>query len=197
MWYPAKITTPAAAEPVTLIEAKEHCRVIERDGDGNVLPFEDDDLIERLIATARDHVERYCGVRFASQTVEIACDRFADFVRLPEAPVLSITKVAYVDTAGTTQTLDAAIYELRPDGLEPSIALKYGQQWPTVRLGSRITVTAVVGYGDVPQAVKHAMLMLIGAWYANREQVLVGVSVSDLPMSASVDALLCNHRRGI
>lgn len=188
MWYPAKITVAAAAEPVTLTEAKLHCRVDFAD---------DDDLLERLISVARDHVERYCGVRFASETVEITCDCFADFARLPEAPVSSVTKIAYVDTAGATQTLDTSVYELRPDGLEPSIALKYGQQWPAIQLGSRITVTAVVGYGDAPEAVKHAMLMLIGAWYENREQVLVGVSGADLPMSASVDALLCNFRRGI
>lgn len=187
MWYPAKVITPAASEPITLDEAKRQSRVDTAD---------DDALIERLITAARDHVERYCAVRFAAQTLEIGCGGFADFCRLPEAPVTSIVSVSYIDTAGATQTLDAAVYNLNLDGLEPSISLSYGERWPSIRMNSRIIVTADVGYATMPAAVLHAMLMLVATWYENREQVLVGASVSDLPLSASIDALLCNFRRG-
>lgn len=188
MWYQATITTAATSEPVTLEEVKAQ---------GIVDHTDDDDLIERLIATARDHVEHYCGVRFASQTVETKCDCFADLRRLPEAPVSSVTSITYVDVAGATQTLQTDVYELRKDGLEPSIALKYGQVWPTVQPGSRITVTAVVGYDAAPEAVSHAMLMLVATWYSQRENILIGATVENLPMPSSVDALLCNFRRGV
>jgi uncharacterized phiE125 gp8 family phage protein len=188
MWYPATITEAASSEPVTLDEAKAQ---------GIVDHTDDDALLQRLVRAARDHVEHYCGVRFASQTVEVKCDRFADLCRLPEAPVTSITSIGYVDGNGDTKTLGETIYQLRPDGLEPSVALAYGKQWPAVQPGSRITLTAVVGYENAPPAVRHAMLMLVATWYVQRENILVGATVENLPMPASVDALLCNFRRGV
>lgn len=189
MWYPASITTPAAAEPVSWDEAEAHLRL---DGDTS-----EQALVERLIAAARAHVEAYTGTRLASQTVSVKCDCFTDLARLPEAPVTSVTSIEYVDTAGTTQTLSTDVYELRADGIEAAIVRKYNQVWPAIRLGSRITLTAVVGYAAAPDDVRHAMLLLVGAWYENREQTVVGVSVADLPMPVSAEALLANHRRGI
>ncbi len=114
-------------------------------------------------AAARSHVEAYCGTRLASQTVSIKCDGFSDFVRLSESPVQSVSSVSYVDASGATQTLSADVYELRSDGLEAAIVLKYGQAWPSIRQGSRITVTVVVGYAAVPPAIVHAMLLRIQA----------------------------------
>jgi len=46
-------------------------------------------------------------------------------------------------------------------------------------------VTATVG-GNVPEAVKHALLLLIGQSVDNREPVKAG--------ETNVDWLLCNHR---
>ena len=37
--------------------------------------------------------------------------------------------------------------------------------------------------GQLPAPLIHAMLLLIGQLYANREPVVVGVSVSELPLS--------------
>ncbi|MBB4272784.1 head-tail connector protein [Rhizobium mongolense] len=180
MWYPAKVTDPATAEPVTLDEVKRRLRI----------DFEDDDAdIELMIASARDHAEKYCNVRFASQTVEMKCDGFCDLDRLPEAPVSSVTSISYVDTDGAAQTLATSVYELRADALEAAIVTKYGEQWPPIRLGSRITVTAVVGYAEAPPAVKHAILLFIADAYEARENA----KIEDW---TALDALLCNYRRG-
>lgn len=180
MWYPSKVTTPATNEPVSLDEAKRRLRVTFDD---------DDDDIDLMISSARDHAEKYCNTRFAEQTVEMKCDGFCDFVRLPEAPVKSITTVSYVDTAGASQAVPETVYELRNDGLEASIALKYGEQWPPIQMGSRIVVTAIVGYAAPPPAVKHAILLHLGDAYENREN-------TELPEWTAFDALLCNFRRG-
>lgn len=188
MWYPATITTPATAEPVTRAQAKEQCNVDVDDKD-------DDALLDRLIAAARNHVEKYCSSRFAAQTVTIKCDCFADMARLPEAPVASITSISYVDTSGADQTLAASVYELRADGLEAAVVLKYNQTWPAIRPGSRITTVAVVGYAAAPEAVTHAMLGLVAHWFENREAVVIGETSTAIDMF--IDALLCNHRRGM
>lgn len=181
MWYPATVTVAATDEPVSLVEAKRQVHAED---------FADDDAqLGLLISAARDHVEKYCNTRFAAQTVTIKCDCFADMVRLPEAPVSSVTSITYVDTSGVTQTLADTVYELRADGLESSITLKYGQSWPTNQPKSRITVTAVVGYTDAPPAVKHAMLLWLSSGYEMREN-------ASADAWTTFDCLLSNNRRG-
>jgi uncharacterized phiE125 gp8 family phage protein len=187
MWYSPKTTTGVSSEPITLAEAKVQVRV------GGAA---EDTLIQRLITTARDHVEKVCGQYFAQRTVEVHCDAFCDFARLEVLPVITVSGIDYIDGAGAPQVLDDSIYDLRSDGLEASIITKPGNTWPTIQRGSRIKVTADVGVAGAPPTVVHAMMLLIGAWYDNREQTAIGVSVADLPETVAVDALLCNDRRG-
>ncbi|MDW9899114.1 hypothetical protein GOB10_25750 [Sinorhizobium meliloti] len=179
MWYPPKVTTPPT-EPVTVADAKRQSVVLHDD---------DNALFEALIAAARDHVERYCGTPLATQTIEVKCDSFCDMARLPLAPAQSVTSISYVDTDGATQALATSVYEERFDGLEAAIVTKYGQHWPAIHPGSRIILTAVVGYADLPASIKHAMLLWIADAYENREN-------DAAPAWSAFDALLCNHRRG-
>jgi uncharacterized phiE125 gp8 family phage protein len=182
MWYGATIATPATDPIVTDVEAKAQLRVDHSD---------EDTLIGSIRQAACAHVELYCGVRFNSQTLTLKCDAFADFARLPEGPIASITSITYVDVDGATQTLATSVYELRADGYEAAIVLKFNQSWPTPRVGSQITVTAVAGAAAAPADVKAATLLLIGHLYANREAA--GEALAVIPMG--VDALLANHRR--
>ena len=126
------------------------------------------------------------------RTVTVKCDSFDDFAHFPVVPLISVSSVSYVDGAGANQTLSTDVYEVRTDGLVASLALKSGQTWPTPRTGSRITATAVVGYATVPPSVKHAMLLLVAHWVAERETVNVGNIVNTVPHAA--DALLVNYR---
>lgn len=177
MWYPAKVTVPPS-EPLTVVEARRQCNVFHDD---------DDVYFNGLIAAARDHAERYLGTPIAEQTVEVKCDCFADFSRLSVAPVSEVD-IAYTDTDGQPQTLADSVYELRADGLEVSIVLKYGQAWPPTQVGSRISVTAVVGYEEIPPAIKHAMLLWISEAYEKREN-------GEIPEWTAFDNLLWNYRR--
>ncbi|MGO7750480.1 hypothetical protein ACC708_09100 [Rhizobium ruizarguesonis] len=179
MWYPPKVTQ-APSEPITKEEAKRQCVVLHDD---------DDALFEALISVVRDHVERYCNTPLATQTVELKCDAFCDFDRLPLAPAQSVTSIAYVAADGTDAEVDIADIEERFDGLEASVVPAYGKQWPLARSGSRITTTVVVGYESLPPSIKHAMLLWIAEAYEKRE--------NDAPPSwTAFDVLLCNHRRG-
>lgn len=183
MWYPAAITAAAASEPVTLDEVKAQSRIETTD---------EDTYLGGLIAAARAHVESYCGLRIITQTVAAKCDSFADLETLPIAPVASVSSVTYVDPAGATQTLSASVYEVRADGLTASIVLKYGQAWPSIQDGSRITVTAICGTATAPAEIKHAILMLTAHWFNNREAV--GQN-NTAPVPMAVEALLANWRR--
>lgn len=180
MWYPSTIGAPGT-EPVTSAQAKEQCGI-----GSSETAF--DTKITRLITAARSHVEGYTGMRFGSRSATMKCDGFADFERLSEAPVSALASISYVDTDGVTQTLSTDVYELRADGFETAIVLKYGQTWPSIQIGSRITVTATVGYSTTPEAVVHAMLLWIADAFAEREPVPAGEF-------STLDALLANHRR--
>ncbi len=187
MWYPAKIAAGSVTEPVTVADAKAQCRVTTSSEDA---------YFDRLIKAARAHVEKVCNLRFAEQALTIDCTSFADFARIPESPIQSAGAViTYVDAAGEAATLADTVYTVHDDGFEPSICLKPGQNWPGIQQGSRITLAATFG-GSAPDEVQHAMLLLIGAWYENREETAIGVTVASLPRSANVDALLVNSRRG-
>lgn len=182
MWYPHTVTVAAASEPVTATEAKTQCRIDGSDSDSD---------IAGLIAAARGYVESYLGSPLISRTVTVKCNRFADFAAFPVVPLSSVSGITYVDGAGSTQTLSTSVYEVRSDGLTASIALKNDQSWPDIQTGSRITVTAVVGYSSVPDEIKHAILLLISQWYDNR------AAASDRPLIEvphAVEALLANRR---
>lgn len=186
MWYPAAVPAPSA-EPVTLTQAKAHLRVDHSD---------DDAVITGLIKAARSHIEAACAVRFASRSsATFKCDFFSDMARLPEAPVVSIGSISYTDTTGATQTLSTSVYELRSDGLDAAVILKSGQSWPGIEMGSRITVTAAIGYATPPDEISHAILMLVGHFYDSRSAVSVGETGSELPFA--VNALISNYRRGV
>ena len=180
MWYPSTVTVPISAEVVTIEQARDQVRADT--GDGN------DTNLTRLINMSRQHVEKVCGVRLGSQTIVALCDSFDDLARLPEAPVTSITSITYIDQDGATQTLATSVYELRAEGLETAVVLKYGQSWPSIRLGSRITMTAVVGFATAEPAHIHAILLHMADAFENREPAVVGGMTV-------FDALLINHRR--
>ena len=178
-----KTTVPPAAEPVTLAEAKLHLRVDHTS---------DDTLISALIVAAREHVENYLGGSLVQQTraVYLSSGPYSPF-RLPCGPVQSIESVKYTDSDGGEHTVSEDLYYLTPGG---ELCLETFESWPTARLrgpgaieivyttGYEPVVTVIPGEeeGDpdteetdydanIPQAIKQAMLLLIGEWYEQRE----------------------------
>lgn len=177
-WLPPVVTVAPASEPLTLAQAKAHCRVDGSDSDTE---------LNSMIVAARSFVEDYCGIKLVAQTVVLRCSSFCDFIDLPIAPVASIASITYLDSAGAEQTLSTDIYESVLTDLEPIIRLKINQSWPSVReAADAIRVTVSAGYASLPAPIHHAMLLLIGSWFDSR-------AVGELPEGAK--ALLSNYRR--
>ncbi|MGN6549753.1 MAG: head-tail connector protein [Pararhizobium sp.] len=205
MWYPSKVIQPASATPVSVQDAQRQCGI-------EAVGSDDEALLQRLIAAASRYVERYCGIRLMTQTVEAKCDGFEDFAYVSEAPVQSISYISYLDPAGEAQTLDPTGYELRNDDLDVSIVPTFGSRWPGTRPRSRITVTAVVGYDSVDEPIRQALLRLVQSFYLSvgAEASLMSETVdgvgelrysSPVIMQQAIDgavaSLLCNYRRGV
>lgn len=180
---PVRVTAPAAL-PITLAEAKAHCRVSHSD---------DDTLISALIAAAVSHVDGRGGILGRCLIDQTWRQDFPgwpddDRIRLPFSNVSSITSVVYFDASGTQQTLSASLYWLQADALSSYLWLR--EAFPIPNLDDDrpdpVRVTFVAGYGDaaaVPPAIKAALLLLIGHLYENREASLVGqIQVEQLPL---------------
>lgn len=172
-----------AVEPVSTDEAKTHLRITHTD---------DNTYIDTLVKAARLYCERATRRAFITQTWDLAAECFDDDeIELTPGPLQSITHVKYYDTDGTLQTLSTDVYEADITDCVGYARLKYNQYWPTIRSGlyNGVQVRYVAGYGnsatDVPANIKHAIKILVSHWYEIREPVIVGASVTDVPMSVS------------
>ena len=164
-----KRLTEPATEPVTLAEAKAHCRV---DIDA------DDTLIQGYIRTARELCEDYVERAFVTQQLQMKLDQWPIEVELPRPPMSNAgTTTAVIVTytlsdTGATQTLPASVYRVDRDATPGVVRNLYGGTWPSNRDDQNsISVTWWAGYDDVsaiPQRVKNAVLMTVLALYEGR-----------------------------
>ena len=189
--------TAPAVEPVSVSEAKAHLRVDISD---------DDAYIGALITAARRYCEEYLDRALVSQQLTVRMDTFPYEFELPRPPMatsgtLTATTVTYALDPGssgtatpTTTTLSASSYRVDRDSTPGRIRTVYGGSWPShLSDPNSVTVTWWAGYGaagsDVPQSIRHAMLMLIGHLYENRQAaVATGAVPQDVPFG--VKALL-------
>jgi len=187
------LKTAPTAEPVSVSEAKTQSRI-----DIST----DDTYIGTLITAAREAAENYTNRAFISQTWEYYLTTFAnsgrefDEIILPKAPLQSVTSVIYTDTDGVSQTLSSSLYTVDAKGEEGRIVPAYGQAWPSTRwVPNAVKVTFIAGYGDagtaVPAAIKHAILLMVGQYYEQREDLIVGTIQTK--MSNGATALLDHH----
>ncbi len=178
-----RLITAPASYPVTLAEAKTHCRI-----DGT----DEDALVEGLIAAATEHIELYTGRAIVSQTWEAVYDSFSDAMVLPKGPVIAVTYVTYIDTAGAEQTVSSVNYSL-DSASDPQWVVKAANYtWPPVSEGvNNVVIRFVTGYATTPFPIKQAILLLIGQWYDNRAAA-AEKSLTELPNA--VQSLLTNYR---
>lgn len=173
-----KLTTGPATEPVSLSEAKLHCR---REDDFTA----EDDLFTELIKAARELVETDTERAFIEQTWTLTLDRFPDVIELRKCPIFDAAdvEITYLDSDGDSQTLSTDDYRVDASSEPGRIATAYGVAWPlTYNVTNAITVEFTAGYADsslVPSIAKQAIKLLVGHWYRNREAVgQVGEEIS-------------------
>jgi uncharacterized phiE125 gp8 family phage protein len=179
------ILTPPAQEPVTLADAKLFARIATSD---------DDAVIARLIAAARQHVEAFTRRALVTQTLRLTtgAPSRSGRVILPRPPVQAVLTVALRDAMGTLTPLAPADFvadlaagaitlSRRPAGLGAA--------------GSQLQIEYRAGFGDpaaVPEAIRQAILLLVAGWIEARG-ALPGESAPQAPPPA-VSSLLAPWR---
>lgn len=162
-------TVAPVVEPITLAEAKAHCRV-----DAET----DDVLIQGYITTAREWVEDYIDRALVTQQLVMKLDAFPAEIELPRPPMIAsgtataVTVTYVANEAGATATLATSQYRVDRDSTPGVIRTTYAGSWPSHIIDKNaVTVTWWAGYGDtasVPQRVKSAMLMCVHELYEKR-----------------------------
>jgi uncharacterized phiE125 gp8 family phage protein len=168
-------------EPVTLSEAKAHCRV-----DTSA----DDTLIQGYITTAREWVEDYIDRALVTQQLVIKLDAFPAEIELPRPPMIAsgtataVTITYVTGEAGGTATLSASEYRVDRDSTPGAIRTLYAGSWPSHLIDQNsVTVSWWAGYGDsasVPQRVKSAILMCVHELYEKRGDAAMPVAAMRL-----------------
>ena len=152
------------AQPISLAEAKVHLRVDTT---------ADDNLIEDSIVAAREWAEDYTGLVLTRREVTETLPAFSARMRLRAWPIVDDEPilVSYRDTSGVNQSIENAELNIaaRPGLIFPFL----GQQWPwhgTVDGSIYVTFTAgYAGPAEIPKVIKQAMLIMVTAFYEDRE----------------------------
>lgn len=144
------LDTDPVVEPVTLDEAKGQCRVDFDD---------DDDIITRLIKSARRSVEMYTSLSIVPKTISTYVDLIKP-LELPYGPVTS-DATAIVVTASDGSVVDSAMYQIGGLDFKEIRAL-------SIYLGATIQYDAGMTVDQIEPGLKEAILNEIAFRYEHR-----------------------------
>lgn len=184
------LEAPAAA-PVLLAEVKAQLRIEHPD---------DDLMIDRLIKTAVAYTDAKGALGHAMITQkwgQWVNSVPPQYVRLAMGPLIEVTAVQYYDIDGALQTDTLSNYEITGTDFTTLIGPNSGFNWPVTQdRADAIRIEYTAGYGatsaSVPETLRHAMMLLIGHWYDNRENTMMD-ELSNIPYG--FDMLVDMHRR--
>lgn len=184
-----KLVTPPAIEPVSLDEMRAWLRMTS-----SVPTDLDATVIQPLIRAAREWVEEQTERQLITATWRLTLQSFypdtprgngCGVIRLPRPPLIEVQLLAYTDTDGEPQTVDAEDYEVCTDSEPGQLAPVYGGCWPLAVGGlNAVQVTYQAGYGAlataVPETLRTVVKMLAAHWFEHPEAV--GSSMAEQPL---------------
>lgn len=190
-----RLITPAALLPITLAEAKSHLRVDVDDEDSD---------IDAYLRAAVAHAESFMGRSLMEQTFDYAVDAFpanSKPLTIPMAPLIAVDGLFQRGSDGDEDELSGFLVDTHS---QPGKIYLSSGTWPTGTAPGSVRVRYRAGYvtvggsppaaiaGEVPPDIIAAVKLMLGHWYANREDVIVGTSAVTLPLGAEV--LMRRHR---
>lgn len=173
------VTTSAfetLVEPITLEEAKKHLKL------EGVLDDEDDQIMSMIVA-AREMAEGKLNRTITQRIREQAFSGWGD-MPLRKPPFVQIESVSYYDQDGVENSIEPSDLSVSTRSEPARVSLRYGFQPPALAHQSEaVIVRYLAGYepGNVPRMIVAWMLLVIGALYAQRESIVVGVSAAMIP----------------
>ena len=182
-------STGKVLSPITLEEIKDHLQ-IERGETGS------DEVLKGLRAASVEMAQNITGRKLMSQKWDVYFDDWPDGneIELPFSPLISVSTagITYTGSTSNTITLGSTSWAVDTVSEPPRIVLDNTvNSWPTDELhyNNPIRIVGTYGYSassDIPRSIRHAMLLMIGHWYENREETVtgVGLSMQEIPLGA-------------
>ena len=177
------LVAAATVEPITRQQAKDQARISISD---------EDTLLDRLIATARSHVERVTSRALVLQSRRLYLDEFpaSGCIEIYRAPVRAVQSVQYLDTAGDTQTLATTQYRLDKHAIPARVTEAVDVSWPdTYDVPNAVWVNYTVGHLIPFTAATTDILTAAGHGFADTDvsqvQTLAGVLPAGLSASTN------------
>lgn len=179
------LVTPPALEPVTIADARAFLR-ISTDSE--------DDVLRRIIKTARELVEAETGLALVDQTWRLRVDRWPRSGRLAifKYPVKAVTAVVAYRPDGSAIGMEPEEFMLQ-HGRRPQRV--YMAQYPDAQTFCGLEVDFIAGFGEtgveVPDALKQAILTLTAHLYENR----AGLDTAKAELPTMVGQMVDSWRR--
>lgn len=191
MGYGLALHTAPTSEPVSLEEAKKQTETVG-------MTHHDQHLLS-LVTAARGYIERRLNRQLMTATWDLSLDRFpcsSEPLLIPYAPLVSITSITYLDSAGDSQTWSSSSYRVSTSREPGRVVPVFGQLYPaTYPTTDSVVVRFVAGYGEatsVPEGIKQAIKLLVSHWFEERSPVgTVGREIA-----FSLESLLANYGYG-
>jgi len=162
-----EVTTPAATEPVTLIEAKAWCKKTTTDEDA---------LITALIRAATVKAELFTNRVFVERTFTgffsgLDCsNNDGVYIELRRAPLTSVTSIkVMVDDVQDTVSTD--VYDVQEESSFSRIIFSDTSNLDPDLIPYPYEVIFIAGYGAaaaVPDPIKTAIMEIVCNWHQNR-----------------------------
>lgn len=184
-----KLVTPATTYPVSLAEVKNHLRLPST--------YEsEDERLQFFIKAAVKYAEDKTNRQLLTATWRADFDKFTDPLVINKCPVIAVSTLKYYNDSGTLTTLTSTNYNVDTDSEPWRIEPAYGYSWPSARaIFNAVQVTFTAGYSSVstvPANIKAGIMLIIGDLWRNRENVVIGRSISRIPVGA--DELFLQER---
>lgn len=194
MWDGQGISTRTVA-PSALIstaDLKTHLRV-----DGS----DDDTFIDGLLSAATDMLEGPNGIlggkAIGAQTWKYTTGRVSGSAALylPITPATAITSIKYYDADNVQQTATTGDFDFYSNEDQAFIKPKTGNAWAAMySRADAVEVVYTAGFATIPDTLTHALKLIVGHLYENREAVITGTITAELPLA--VDVMVSLHKKG-
>lgn len=154
---------------------------------------EEDTLIEALRLAAINYIEQYCNVRLGQVTATMHLDKFPLNWEVPINPVQSVDSITYTQAPGVEVTLSTSNYYVDTNRKPARIAVI---NTPSVYdyTFNGVTINLTLGYNEseVPAPIVHAIRLLVGHYYEQRQESISGTIITNIP--SGIHSLLNPYR---
>lgn len=181
---PLSLTAAPSGQAVTTADAKTFLRVDHST---------EDSLIGDAIKAATEFCQDETGRQYLTATYTLRLRGWwMGALCLPKPTLQSVSSIAYIDTAGTSQTLAGTYYETFTPLKGPGqIARLPFQVWPVHQADREypVIVTFSAGYGtasDIPPKTRQAILMATAWFYDHRDPSQLELSAVRSLLAAEV-----------